>query len=273
MTHPIVNPSFWEDESAFSLRLVLSAALERENAFSCPVAASACTALLYLRSGTGWLETEGCRQELASPLAVLLPGWQAWMLTAQSELSLTLIVFTHPQQELLAPDRPEGQPLVYPVSELPKDLSALTRLTKSGAQLKQPQAIHLLCTMLKSLLSDGGLDSEVPKPIPPQILRMKELMDTQFGTSLSLDVLAQQLGQSKFHLSRTFLACYHMTPGAYLTRVRMEQAARLLRTSDLPVKEIGCQVGYPNDTYFVALFKKHYELTPKQYRTEQRFQE
>lgn len=272
VTRQKVRPFPWESEDDVSIHLILSASLRQGNVFTSPVSAAQCIVLLYLHSGRGRLEVAGICRELDPHSAVLFPNWQAWELLARSELSLELIAFAHPRQAQLVWGGSGSNLPVYPVSELSNVRSIFPRFGQPCAQVSQSQNTHLLCTLLKSLWSDGSQEDEAPMQIPPQIQRMKELIDTQFGTELSLDALAQQLGQSKFHLSRTFQACYHMTPGAYLICVRLRQAARLLQTTKLPIKEIGSQVGYPNDAYFIALFKKHYGLTPKQYRTGKRFQ-
>lgn len=110
----------------------------------------------------------------------------------------------------------------------------------------------------------------LPEEIPAHVQQMKLLMDTEYDQELSLDVLAARLGKSKYQLSRAFCHYYHDTPGAYLTSVRLNRAAELLRNTQLPVKEISLQVGFPNDAYFISLFKKHFGVPPRQYRMARR---
>lgn len=52
----------------------------------------------------------------------------------------------------------------------------------------------------------------------------------------------------------------------YLHGVRVEKAADYLRTTDLPVHEIGSRVGFANDNYFIKIFKRWTGCTPSQYR-------
>jgi len=56
----------------------------------------------------------------------------------------------------------------------------------------------------------------------------------------------------------------HFKP--YLNRVRVEEAARLLRESDLTVSEIAFQVGYGNTTHFNRVFKSLKQASPGEYR-------
>ena len=60
------------------------------------------------------------------------------------------------------------------------------------------------------------------------------------------------------------------TPIAYVQRIRVERAKRLLETSDEPIEEISWAVGYEDPASFRRLFKRLTGLTPGAYR--QRFQ-
>ena len=58
-----------------------------------------------------------------------------------------------------------------------------------------------------------------------------------------------------------------MTVSDYLQKLRCEQASRLLRQTNTPVSEISAYVGYPDNNYFVKVFKKQYGMTPSAYRS------
>ena len=48
--------------------------------------------------------------------------------------------------------------------------------------------------------------------------------------------------------------------------LRIEQAARLLRETDLPVMEVGFSVGFDNFSYFIKRFRSVYGVSPSHYR-------
>ena len=48
---------------------------------------------------------------------------------------------------------------------------------------------------------------------------------------------------------------------------RLNQAAFLLTTTRLPVENIIMLAGYDNTSYFHRIFKEHFHMTPKAYRT------
>jgi two-component system response regulator YesN len=52
----------------------------------------------------------------------------------------------------------------------------------------------------------------------------------------------------------------------FIYRLRMEQAAHLLRTTNLKVYEVAEQLGYQKTSYFIKLFKDKYQCTPQEYK-------
>jgi two-component system response regulator YesN len=52
----------------------------------------------------------------------------------------------------------------------------------------------------------------------------------------------------------------------FVTRVRMDKAALLLRNTDMKIFEIACAVGFDEPNYFTNVFKQQYHMSPKEYR-------
>ena len=60
------------------------------------------------------------------------------------------------------------------------------------------------------------------------------------------------------------------TPTGLVQDVRIEEAARLLRERpDLMVSEIADMVGVNSLQYFGKIFKSHFGMTPRRYRSSQ----
>ena len=60
---------------------------------------------------------------------------------------------------------------------------------------------------------------------------------------------------------------------AYLTKVRLEHAVELLRTTEDKTYIIASQVGYTEPNYFSYVFKKQYGISPSRYRANMLSQE
>ncbi|HZH97389.1 MAG TPA: AraC family transcriptional regulator [Fimbriimonadaceae bacterium] len=83
---------------------------------------------------------------------------------------------------------------------------------------------------------------------------------------VTLQEAAAHSGFSPFHYQRLFLRAFGETPHEFLTRLRMERAKRILRTSSDPVTEICFDLGYESLGSFSALFAREVGLPPSQYR-------
>jgi transcriptional regulator GlxA family with amidase domain len=78
--------------------------------------------------------------------------------------------------------------------------------------------------------------------------------------------LGQLVNLSGSRLRHLFKAEMDQTPAQYLKTIRMSEAATLLRTTFLSVKEIMNRVGISNESHFVHEFKKAHGLAPSKYR-------
>ena len=91
-------------------------------------------------------------------------------------------------------------------------------------------------------------------------------MERHYKNPISVEETADKLGVSAGHYIRLFKKETGMTPNAYLTKIRIETASRLLRSTHYTIQEISDQVGIPDANYFVKCFRKIYGITPTQYR-------
>jgi two-component system response regulator YesN len=82
----------------------------------------------------------------------------------------------------------------------------------------------------------------------------------------SLEVASARAGVSKNHLSFEFSRETGETFTEYVARVRIEEAKRLLATTQLLVSEIGVRVGYPSVEHFSRVFKKVAGMSPARFR-------
>ncbi|MFC5903013.1 helix-turn-helix transcriptional regulator [Streptomyces zhihengii] len=83
---------------------------------------------------------------------------------------------------------------------------------------------------------------------------------------LTLDELAHAAMVSKFHFLRSFRRITGVTPGRFLSAIRLHEAKILLLTTSLNVSDIGAQVGYSSTGSFTRRFSESVGCSPTQYR-------
>lgn len=84
--------------------------------------------------------------------------------------------------------------------------------------------------------------------------------------SFSLEDLAVISGLRRSAFVSHFHAAFQKSPIAFLREVRLRLAARLLRTTGLPVKVVATRVGYSSRSYFSRAFAEHYGVDPTRFR-------
>lgn len=85
----------------------------------------------------------------------------------------------------------------------------------------------------------------------------------------SLDGLAAAAGMSRSSFAEHFKAAMGRGPMDFVREVRLQEAARLLTVSRLPVKTIAGKIGYASRSHFSRSFQASYGMAPAQYRNEQ----
>lgn len=82
---------------------------------------------------------------------------------------------------------------------------------------------------------------------------------------LSLTFLAGNLHVHPVYLSRVFSQFHSISVKQFIISERMKQAAELLSTGKLSVAAVAEQVGYRNTVNFANMFRKTFNMTPRQY--------
>lgn len=93
-----------------------------------------------------------------------------------------------------------------------------------------------------------------------------EKLKSGYSEEVSLEEVAQALSVTPQYLSKLFRQETGRTFKEHLIDLRISEARRLLRETNLSAREISYSVGYNDPNYFVRLFKKVTGLTPKEYQ-------
>jgi len=93
-----------------------------------------------------------------------------------------------------------------------------------------------------------------------------EYIGKHYANPITLNELAGVVNLNTDYLSRLFkeeVGCNFIT---YLTQVRLENAAIMLRETDMKIYEIAEAVGYPNLSYFSRNFKRYHGVNPFEFK-------
>ena len=100
-----------------------------------------------------------------------------------------------------------------------------------------------------------------------RINKVVAYINNHLDETLDLKTLANEAALSDFHFHRIFKALKGEAIGGYITRLRLEATARLLRYTALTIEEIAFNIGYETSASLSKAFKKQYSISPTEYRT------
>jgi two-component system response regulator YesN len=125
-----------------------------------------------------------------------------------------------------------------------------------------------LCMMIRDVLDtmlDNVYETRNVKNAETLSTVLRYIRDN-YMKQITLDDAARSVFLSPFYLSHTFKDELGITFIEYLTRVRMEEAMKLLVDKSLSMQAIAEAVGYDDASYFSKVFKKNAGVTPNKYR-------
>ena len=91
-------------------------------------------------------------------------------------------------------------------------------------------------------------------------------LQSNYAQNIQLKDLASTANCHHTHVIRCFNKEYHTTPGKALANIRIEEAKRLLTSTDLPCERIAELVGFTSSSYFSKVFKEQMQMSPQGYR-------
>lgn len=93
-----------------------------------------------------------------------------------------------------------------------------------------------------------------------------KFMDENFYREVDIKKLANIQGYSYEHFRHLFKAQCGIAPKQYLLKKRLAYAEHLLTTAEISVNEVAAKSGFENLSMFSFIFKKHYGLSPTEFR-------
>lgn len=136
-------------------------------------------------------------------------------------------------------------------AHLPPDSSAALSLRCAG--------VASLCAMYAAARSrfEGGQQ---------QFKEVIAYMRAHSRESLKLHILAKVFCFDSSYFCKTFKKKIGVSPMRFFGQLRAQEAAKLLKTTDLPVSAVAAAVGFKDVYYFETFFARHMGLRPETYR-------
>ena len=129
----------------------------------------------------------------------------------------------------------------------------------------QGMLFRLLFTIYEERLSEQGITENATILTSP-IMQALAYMETNFRKNPTLEEVAKKVGFSTAYFSRLFAKQLGMSYTEYLDKIKIKHVQILLTQTNKTIMEIAEETGYCHGNYLNAQFKKHFGITPGQYR-------
>lgn len=131
---------------------------------------------------------------------------------------------------------------------------------------KNPVSEQKICGAMDLLLADlfasHNLQPRDAAKFKPVLLYIEE----HYSEPITISELARIMNVSTVYFSNRFKEVFHISPKQYLLSRRLYESQKLLRKTDLSVREIAEQVGFYNENYFSEFFSQKVGISALKFR-------
>jgi AraC-like DNA-binding protein len=125
-------------------------------------------------------------------------------------------------------------------------------------QLRVRQAVFGMLSLIATVASPAA----EPRQTTDAWQRLRWRIDSDPRAKLDVAALARQMRLSTDHFIRTFRGRFGLSPKAYHSQLKMQEAMRRLRAGGSSVKEIAYELGFHHPRSFTRSFREHFGITP-----------
>lgn len=160
-------------------------------------------------------------------------------------------------------DRAEADEVIALYSKLGRRLfgvsaDGMTALRVNALFLDLLYRLHKIC--------DENTRTESASPVGDSIHAAREFIIEHFSENCSLKKIAAEVNLSPNYLHTSFKEAFGETPYAYVTKMRIEKAKKLIAAGRESMLTIALETGFCSQSHFNKVFKSVTGMTPKEYR-------
>ncbi len=107
------------------------------------------------------------------------------------------------------------------------------------------------------------------KKTPGWVKELKEIIQDQIDTNISLTEISKSLDINPSYLSREFSKHFNnLSFGEYIRKLRIEKAIELIKTNNFSLTEVAYLTGFSDQSHFTRIFRQHTGKSPSFYKKE-----
>ncbi|WP_285008424.1 helix-turn-helix transcriptional regulator [Pedobacter faecalis] len=152
-----------------------------------------------------------------------------------------------------------------------KDIRDCRRTGELKRLHTESRILELLMLQLEQMQSGiAEVDKYMVKPDDlKKIEHAREILDATYSYPPTIIELSKQISLNEFKLKRGFKEYYGTTIYGYVTRLRMEEARRLMVSEKKNVGQVSAAVGFNHPSHFTDAFKRYFGLLPSEMKADE----
>jgi AraC family transcriptional regulator len=135
----------------------------------------------------------------------------------------------------------------------------------------QSLSVTLATAVIHRAFHHSGMQMPQVMELPAERLsRVSEYVESNLGSQLPLEEIAQLADMSSFHFLRSFKDATGSTPHQFILQRRVDRAKQLLVKTTQSMMEISCALGFASVSHFSSTFRQKTGVTPTVFRRQAR---
>jgi AraC-like DNA-binding protein len=253
-------------------------------------------AFLFVLGGTGFLQSESVRIPIGGGSMAVVPAGRSYLVDTTSTIvpiggsgdagasainkpggPLVVVcgymsasvghglgLFDHLREPLVEELLDETSALIFEAIRLEAASAGHGSNALISSMLKQ-----IMVLLLRKLMGRDGPQSPLLMPLlHPQLRAAVEAITAEPKHHHTLGSLAALAGMSRSRFAHHFMTSHGISPMCFLQAVRLRAAARLLRSSNMPIKVLAGEVGFASRSHFSRAFRGMFGADPTAYREQ-----
>lgn len=151
-------------------------------------------------------------------------------------------------------------------TEIMKSLDAMINNCELGGKFVDISIFGNLIGFIYGILKSVEQEMDKLSPKFSNVYESITYINSNYDSDLTAESVAALINVSYSSFSRMFKKATGKTFKEYLNITRINEAERLLKTTDYPVADIAIRCGYNNVSYFTATYKRYKGITPRSAR-------
>lgn len=225
-------------------------------------------ALFYLKQGNFHLTMKGDNTVLSSGDVVIFPDNEQFIRNVKEEILFVYVKFKFNENCSFLPSLPVGKIKIKDKARLLSSISAYEKLIGSIDAYSLYLKEHLLEDILLQIsMENTSISVNEKVKVNDEMLKFAiDFLDKNLNRKISIELLSKTCATNASTLNFRFRRAFNCSTNNFILAHKINNAKRLLLTTNLSIKDIALKTGFDNPYYFSSVFRKKEKVSPSMFR-------